>query len=43
MFDLLLTMPAFTAGINLLIHRSLKRTKPVAQTKLVRLRTERRS
>jgi len=43
MIDLLLTMPAFTAGINLLIHRSLGRAKPVARTSLASLRISRRS
>jgi hypothetical protein len=43
MFDLLLTMPAFTAGIHLLINQSLKRAWPVAQTSATSLRIPRRS
>lgn len=38
MIDLLLTMPAFTAGIHLLVHHSLRRAWPVAQTSVARLR-----
>jgi hypothetical protein len=41
MVDLLLTMPAFTAGIHLLVQHSLKRVWPAAHTSLVALRYQR--
>jgi hypothetical protein len=43
MTDLLFMMPAFTAGINHLIHQSLKRAWPVVQTSATSLRIPRRS